>query len=295
MYLYNAINKQQNLHPIFEKEPIMSRLSHSFNDAHWSYPYHVHKEDTELIYFSNGKADYQINNEVFKVKKGDLLIVNKGSIHSIASDSKDPISCWTCGIMNFKLSNSLSPEVFLPMNKKPHMKAGNQENLIYDIFNALEYFSKQDTTYSLSICNSLANALANIYFNIFENAVVETFNQKNTFVQDILFYINENYSQPISLKKLSEKFHMSSDHISHKFQEIYGISPINYTIDRRISEAKWKLINTKDSLVSISLQVGYENTSHFSNLFLKRVGYPPLVYREKFGMNPSSIYHNIHQ
>lgn len=60
MYLYNAINKQLNLHPIFEKEPIMSRLSHSFNDAHWSYPYHVHKEDTELIYFSNGKADYQM-------------------------------------------------------------------------------------------------------------------------------------------------------------------------------------------------------------------------------------------
>lgn len=58
------------------------------------------------------------------------------------------------------------------------MKAGNHENLIFDIFHALEYFSKQDATYSLAICNSLANALANIYFNIFENAVIETFNQK---------------------------------------------------------------------------------------------------------------------
>lgn len=70
----------------------MSRLSHSFNDPLWSYPYHVHKDETELIYFSQGKADYQINMEVFSVQKGDLLIVNKGCIHSITSNKEDPIS-----------------------------------------------------------------------------------------------------------------------------------------------------------------------------------------------------------
>ena len=77
---------------------------------------------------------------------------------------------------------------------------------------------------------------------------------------------------------------MSADHISHEFKKIYGISPINYAIDRRICEAKWMLINTKDSLVSITRKVGYDNTTHFSDLFLKRVGYMPLEFRELFGV-----------
>ena len=64
MFLSDILNEKNQSTPVFTKEPIISRLSHSFNDAHWSYPYHVHKQETELIYFSQGKASYQINNEI---------------------------------------------------------------------------------------------------------------------------------------------------------------------------------------------------------------------------------------
>ena len=103
MFLSDILNEKKESTPVFTKEPIISRLSHSFNDAHWSYPYHVHKQETELIYFSQGKASYQINNEIFHVSEGDLLIVNKGCIHSITSDYEDPISCWTCAILQWQM------------------------------------------------------------------------------------------------------------------------------------------------------------------------------------------------
>lgn len=176
------------------------------------------------------------------------------------------------------------------MNKKPYIQAKDKENIVSNIFHELEYFSTMDNDYSLSACNALAISLSYIYYSLYQNADSEKTIKKASFAQDVLFYINENYDKNITLKDLSEHFHISSDHISHKFREVYQISPINYVIDRRISEAKWMLINTKDSLTSISLKVGYENTTHFSNLFLKRVGYPPLVYREKFGMDLSNVY-----
>ena len=289
MFLYDITKRKNQNNPIFDKPPILAKLSHSFNDAHWSYPYHVHKEETELIYFSKGKADYQINNEVFHVQKGDLLIVNKGCIHSITSNPSDPISCWTCSIKDFLLSNG--NKLFLPMNKKPFLQADIHEEIIANIFKELEFFSQNDIEDGITICNILATSLASIYFHIYKNAKEESVIKKTNFVQDILFYINENYAQTITIKKLSNQFHMSSDHISHTFKEVYGISPINYVIDRRISEAKWMLINTKDSLASISLQVGYENTTHFTNLFINRVGYRPLEYREKFGSDFTNVYY----
>ncbi len=276
-------------HAIFKKKPILSKLSHSFNDAHWSYPYHIHKDETELIYFSDGKADYLINLEVFHVQKGDLLIVNKGCIHSITSSRSNPISCWTCSIKDFELANQSS--LFLPVNKKPFLHAGIHENIISNLFKELEYFSQSNTEDAITICNELTSVLASLYYHIYKSAKIESIEKKANFAQDILFYINENYANKISIKDLSTYFHISSDHISHTFKEVYGISPINYVIDRRISEAKWMLINTKDTLNSISLQVGYENTTHFTNLFIKRVGYRPLEYREKFGNDITNIYY----
>ena len=285
MFLYDITKMKDQEHAIFDKQPILSKLSHSFNDANWSYPYHIHKDETELIYFSSGQADYLINLETYHVKKGDLLIVNKGCIHSITS-KKDPISCWTCSIKDFELSNGNT--LFLPLNKKPFLHAGIHEDIISNIFKELEYFSQNTTEEATTICNTLATTLATLYFYIYKEAKDEIVVKKANFAQDILFYINENYTQNISIKQLSNHFHISSDHISHTFKEVYGISPINYAIDRRISEAKWMLINTKDSLTSISLQVGYENTTHFTNLFIKRVGYRPLEYREKFSQKKKS-------
>ena len=85
-----------------------------------------------------------------------------------------------------------------------------------------------------------------------------------------------------NIKTIIRTFHISADYISHEFRKIYGISPINYVIDRRLNDAKWLLINTNQSLVSISEKVGYENTSYFSKLFEKRIHYSPLEFREKY-------------
>ncbi len=289
MFLYDITKMVNQGQSIFKKNPILSKLSHSFNDAHWSYPYHIHKDETELIYFSDGKADYQINLEVFHVQKGDLLIVNKGCIHSITSSQDQPISCWTCSMKDFELANE-NP-LFLSVNKKPFLNAGIHEQMIAEIFKELEYFSQSDAQYATTICNELTTSLATLYYHIYKSAKKENIVKKANFAQDILFYINENYAQKITIHDLSHHFHISSDHISHTFKEVYGISPINYVIDRRISEAKWMLINTKDSLASISLQVGYENTTHFTNLFIKRVGYRPLEYREKFHSDITNVYY----
>lgn len=220
MFLFDNQNEKKHAKPIFTSAPVMSRLSHSFNDSHWSYPYHVHKHETELIYFSGGKASYQINNEVFNVIAGDLLIVNKGCIHSITSDIDDPISCWTCAITNFKMANSSSPDIFLPLDKKPYDRSHEHRRIIEDIFEALEYFSQQHNPYAVTVCDSLANALANIYFSIFQNAVTDHNEKKPSFAQDILFYINENYAKDITLKELTEHFHISSDYISHKYTKL---------------------------------------------------------------------------
>ncbi len=264
------------------RTPKIARLSHSFNDPHWNYQYHVHKNETELAYISNGKGKYTINNTSYDIQKGDILIIEKGAIHSVTSNEDNPLSCWTCAIKDYKLIDQQEEGFMLASNICPHLSSKEHEPFIHQLFLEMERIRHQNMTYTISTLDTLSNALANVYYEIFHRNAKTERPKNSSFARDILIFINENYASNISLKKLSEQFHISPDYISHEFSKVYGISPINYCIDRRISEAKWMLINTSNSLVSISRKVGYENTSHFSNLFLKRVKLSPLEFRSLY-------------
>lgn len=282
MFLEDFTNQKRT--SIFKDDhlPHLTRLSHSFDSPSWNYQYHIHKNETELVYISQGSGIYNINANTYDLKKGTLLIVEKSAIHSLSTTRKDPLSCWTCAISDYQL-NDLNEEGFLlPSNIRPCMDAGKYETLIQSLFLQMEHYKDHPSSYSTSILDTLAQTLTILYYDIFRQNPIQERQKDSSFARDILIYINENYSNHISLKLLANEFHISSDHISHEFSKVYGISPINYVIDRRLNEAKWMLINTTDSLVSISQKIGYENPNHFSNLFQKRIGYPPLEFRKKF-------------
>ena len=103
-----------------------------------------------------------MNTNFYHVSKGDILIVEKGAIHSLISDKDAPLDCWTCAAYESRDSYAIDRR------------------------------------------------------------------KDSSFAQNILIYINENYNKKITLKLLSEHFHISADYISHEFRKIYGISPLEF-------------------------------------------------------------------
>ncbi len=104
----------------------------------------------------------------------------------------------------------------------------------------------------------------------------------NLFIQDLMLYLNENYMHKLTLQSIADHFHVSTSHLSHEFTKHFSISPINYLINRRLCEAKWKLISSNDSLEEIAFSLGYDNVNHFKNTFTKRTGCSPTKYRELY-------------
>ena len=92
-------------------------------------------------------------------------------------------------------------------------------------------------------------------------------------------YIDQNYTEDISLGSIAAEFFISTDHLSHIFKSRFGVSPINYLINRRIIKAQTLLANTSESVNTISGIVGYDNVSYFSTLFRKVVGMTPANFR----------------
>lgn len=163
--------------------------------------------------------------------------------------------------------------------------AGQGKEVIKTLFNELSVILPQSKSgQTSSTWDAFAYTLAILYYENFKNAYrsEQGYIKKDILIKDVLFYLNNNYREKITLEQLSKKFRASVSYICHEFTKEYRISPINYVIQRRMTEAKWSLTNTDLSQAEISWLVGYENVDHFAKLFLRHVGCSPSDYRRQF-------------
>ena len=79
---------------------------------------------------------------------------------------------------------------------------------------------------------------------------------------------------------------MSHSTFSAKFKLQVGQTFVEFRNQIRIQVAKDLLLKTNDKILSIALQVGFEDLSFFSKMFKQEVGIPPRQYREIRGNLP---------
>lgn len=94
-------------------------------------------------------------------------------------------------------------------------------------------------------------------------------------------YINDHYSEAISLDQLANHVGYSAPYLSKKFKETLNISLTEFINEKRCSEAQDRLILTDLSLFEIAIQVGYSSQSYFQKKFKQVVGESPQSFRVK--------------
>lgn len=100
-------------------------------------------------------------------------------------------------------------------------------------------------------------------------------------INDVLTYIQENLGKSFQLKELSEIGSFSPFHF-HRIITAYLGEPLGSYIKRkRLEKAAQLLLFTNNSIVDISVAVGYETSSSFSSAFSKHFQTSPTNYRQK--------------
>ena len=95
-------------------------------------------------------------------------------------------------------------------------------------------------------------------------------------------YISENYFRKISLEDLADRFFISKFHLSREYKKIYGITLGNALTNLRLSHAKAMLRFSDDSVDTIALSCGFQDTGYFIKVFKKAENMTPLQYRKKW-------------
>lgn len=104
----------------------------------------------------------------------------------------------------------------------------------------------------------------------------------NTEILKTIDYMNANFSEKITLKKLCSINNMSESNFNKLFKEQTGLSPIKFLINLRINKAKKFLRNTNLSITDVSMKCGFYSVSHFSSCFMNAVNLSPTEYQNLF-------------
>ncbi|MBO0993733.1 response regulator transcription factor [Bacillus sp. SD088] len=134
-------------------------------------------------------------------------------------------------------------------------------NEAHDVEHAISYFS--------SFLEEVHHLLAS---QMNEN------NQSN--MPQLLSYIDQHYTEPISLSDLADHFHFNPSYLSTYFSQHHGIGFNEYLNQIRIDKAKAYLENKNVSIAEISGFVGYSDHSYFCKVFKKMTGMSPSKYRK---------------
>lgn len=97
-------------------------------------------------------------------------------------------------------------------------------------------------------------------------------------------YISKNYSTPIGAADIEQAvvtLGTPRTHLSHLFEDAFGLRPIEYLQQYRLHRAALLLERTDTSLECIAHECGFSGRSYLSAVFTKHHGESPTAYRKR--------------
>jgi AraC-like DNA-binding protein len=99
-------------------------------------------------------------------------------------------------------------------------------------------------------------------------------------IKRAIAFMEEHYSDGISLKQIARAAFLSSYHFCRLFRKQMGITCSRYLSILRIRKAKELLRQTELSVTEICYEAGFNSLTHFERVFKKLEGTTPSAYRQ---------------
>lgn len=248
--------------------------------------FHLHKK-YEIYYLLEGTRRYFIEDSVYPVSAGNVVIIGKDEVHKTAAADN---AAHTRYVLNF------NPEYLGPSGDcgcdllslfdrgvKVLTVSMKLQGLFESIFQRLYDLNGNDAPEAGALRKTLLTELL-IYLKgcvadqLERHAGSEKLSNKT--VDRITGYLSANYTSALSLTEIAARFYISPYYLSHLFKKTTNLSIVEFINSVRIRAAKNYLERTSLSVAQIALKTGFNTASHFSRVFKLGTGLSPNQYRK---------------
>ena len=231
----------------------------------------------EITYVLSGTGAFYVDDTVYTMQKGDLLLVRKGQMHNIISAEIEPLRFFYLGfdfvepIVNEKIAQLKS---FFDTNEQ--VQFHNAVSLQDTFMRVLSEFISDDVLSNLLIEAYMQEIICGVY-RIFSRKFYKNYllsgsnNSDEKLVYDVINYIDVHLESMENLSALSAEFGYSYTHIAQKFSAFTGESLKSYHTKRRFEKSN-EYLRQGYSVTKVAELMGFKSIHAFSRAYKKYVG-----------------------
>lgn len=240
---------------------------------------HYHSS-IEIIFIESGELYAIINGKQVIARKNQILIVPSYYIHSY----KTPKQVKTLVLIVPLEYTSYFRKLFSRRTFTDYIYSGERSG---EIIFALKQLANQDPDVASQITHGYVEVILGI---LTESLQMTEITDKTNFhkFQEILKYVNDNFTANLSLKNVSEKFFYSPCHLSHLFNEHIGYSFPEYLNILRSKYCAKLLIEENITISKAAFVSGFNSINSFNRNFKRQFGITPTEYKNKYSKNTGS-------
>ena len=246
----------------------------------------------EVYIFLNGYVKVSVEDKIYEVKYGDILLIPPYTIHQLLPATPDTDFEYRRIYMYFTepcLSSfdfngeSLLDPIQQAAKNKQYLLSVEKDDFDH-IYQAmfLLFRSKKTEYYGKEMLNR--SRIIEIITLLNKNILMKQKPHKTTHItpviDDVFVYINHHYQEPLSLDFLANKFLVNKYTLSKMFKKQLMLSVHEYITIKRINTAKL-LIKQGAYPTKIYPEVGFSDYSSFYRAFKKLEQISPEQFREQ--------------
>lgn len=240
----------------------------------------------EILYCHTGaNVEYLVGSDRYKLQKGDIILLAPGVSHrpimpEVMTEPYIRDVLWVNPDFLASLEQIFPRTSVSNKNRSALIRTQNtQWAFLGELFQAgvQEEEQKKEGWEAIVLGNTLKIlAYLDRAYTDRDTDILKA--EKPELLDKVTAYIENHYSDHITVDELAHKFYISSSTISHLFKQKMGLSLYHYITQRRLISAK-NLISTGIPLEHVATQVGFSDYSTFYRAFKQEYGISPRQYR----------------
>ncbi|OJG81675.1 AraC family transcriptional regulator [Enterococcus ratti] len=260
--------------------------------------YHYH-DFYEIHTTLKGSATFYLNGRQFTIHSGSVLLIHSNDLHRIVRQSSDVFERVYIFVTPSFLKSRSTPwsnlsSCFQPMGEDRSRVLQIDPNMLKRKLAFIDN-PPDKTVYGEDI--RYEHEL--IEYLIFLNQMVqkeECMQEQNAVVpnervEQMLQYIANNLSHPLSLEEMEKKFFVSKYYITREFKKYTGFTFHQYVLKKKLIYAKYLLREYRSSS-AVYNKSGFSSYPHFLKVFKKEFGLTPKEFLKRDVHNP--LIHHVH-
>lgn len=261
--------------------------------------YHTH-DSIQINYILHGSLRHHINDSSHDLVKGDIFIIPPYVPHCLSAKPGCsfevieleflPEFIFGRHVTMEKIDNIfdfayIEPFLVSECEVRPRLNLSGKAQVEVDMLfsRLLAEYEKRDSSFLLAM-KSLVLWLLVYVSRCFHDDVQDVesrqlFDRHRTAISSAIEYINQNFTDDVSIEKASHVAMLSQSYFSYLFKSMTGKTFVEYLNELRIQEAMRLLKNTNKRVVDICFESGFKNVNHFNRTFKSYAGISPMQYR----------------